>query len=131
MERRGVASPTGDYNRHVEQYNAMLKEQAALEAATKTEVERISSPPRTREDAMERVREDAVLIQQGTKAHVWTPGTPSPDGLTWWQRAALHIAVKARSLAQVVSEKAKSLWQRREADRSRERERYKDRGIDR
>lgn len=122
MQRRGEQTERGDINREAEQANALKDERAALDTAIAREEKRLSAPPKTREDAMERVREDAALCAEGMQRHVQTPETPSPDGLTWWQRITLHVARTARSFIAALAEKARGYWQ------DRLRDEYPDRG---
>ncbi len=64
MERRGEQTERGEINREAETVNAMLEERAALDAeierVRREEQERSSRPPTTREEAIERLREDAA-----------------------------------------------------------------------
>lgn len=46
MERRGEATERGDFNRHVEDYNAMLAERAAMSQAIEDGMQELASPPR-------------------------------------------------------------------------------------
>lgn len=65
MERRGKQTERGDINREAETVNAMLEERAALDAQiekVRREIEeRLSRPPTTREEAIDRLREDAAM----------------------------------------------------------------------
>jgi hypothetical protein len=110
MERRGEPTDRGDMNREAQAHNALMEEQAALNHAIAEEEQRQASPPKTREDALERVREDAVTARDGMERHHYRPGTQTPDGLVWWQRIALHVARKARSLLESLADKARGYW---------------------
>jgi hypothetical protein len=65
MERRGERTERGDINREAETVNAMREERAALDAQiekVRQQIEeRLSQPPATREEALERLREDEPL----------------------------------------------------------------------
>jgi hypothetical protein len=106
MERRGVPSQAGDYNRHVEEYNALLKERAALEAATKKETVRISSPPTTPEDAKERLQDDKPLYAAGVQAAARLENDLPADRMTWGGRMVLFVARKAKSIFDRIADKA-------------------------
>jgi hypothetical protein len=133
IERRGEPSDRGDINRDAQQANALIEERQALDTAVEKERERISSPPITREDAQERMREaaapfDDAIRRRGAVART-VPDIES-DGLSWWMRAAMRITEKARSLALAALEKARDYWQGRERDKHHERGRD-DGGLDR
>jgi hypothetical protein len=57
MERRGEPTERGDFNRHVEDYNVMLAERAAVAAAITQGQEDLTSLPRDVADARERLRD--------------------------------------------------------------------------
>jgi hypothetical protein len=132
MERRGEASERGEINRQAGRSNALIAERDALGAAIADEHERISSPPKEREDARERVRDEVAPLkeairQRGTVADIQS----SADGLKWWQRVAVRIAERARDFVLSLGEKARELWQwRAEQDKRQERGR-EDGGIER
>ena len=135
--RDGTARRAERARRHqppgrAERTDACLPSVQALDVAIETERERITSPPRDREDAQERVRDDAAFCTEGMRKHTRKPEVPSPDGLTWWQRAALHIARKARNFLLAISGKAVEPWREkiREARQDRERSPHEG-GIDR
>ena len=109
MERRGIASATGDYNRHVEQYNAMLNERAGLEAATKTEAERVSSPPASPEDARERLQEDKPVYHAGIRAAAKLEKDFPADRTGWAERMLHYVARTAKSVFDRIAEKALEL----------------------
>jgi hypothetical protein len=94
MERRGEQSERGDINRDAERSNGLAAERQQLDVAIENERERISSPPRDREDAQERMREDVAPLAHAIDTRGAVPDIQS-DGLSWWQRAALHLAQKA------------------------------------
>jgi hypothetical protein len=99
QERRGERTRAGDYNRHVEDYNQMLAERAEAEKALIGEAERKASPPLTREDAQERMRDDSEPLTQAIAARGAAPDIQNADGLQWWHRAAISAAKKVRELA--------------------------------
>jgi hypothetical protein len=116
MERRGELSSRGDLNREAEgtnrdqlQNHELVAERDALDTA----IERITSPPRERDDAQERVRDDVESLKQAIKKRGAVADIQSNDGMRWWQRAALRIAQKARNLAIGISNKAREYWQQR------------------
>jgi hypothetical protein len=111
QERRGEATRAGDYNRHVEQYNEMLAERAALNTAIDQERERIASPAQDRQDAQERARAAAEPFTESIAARGAVPNMEA-DGLSWWQRAASRIA-QARDLAVGFAMKAVDFWRQR------------------
>jgi hypothetical protein len=134
MERRGEPSERGELNRQAGQANQLIQERQALDTAIGTEQERIFSPPATREDAQERMREaeapfDEAIRKRGAVART-VPDIES-DGLAWWMRAAMRITQKARNLVLAIAEKARDYWQDREQDRNIERERDDDGGLER
>jgi hypothetical protein len=122
MERRGVASATGDYNRHVEQYNAMLKERAELETATKTEAERVSSPPANAEDAKERLQEDRQEFVQASKAAVKLEKELPTDRPSWAERSLQYVARTAKTMFDSIAEKALKFapWRKPEPEQDAE-----------
>ncbi|WP_263377235.1 MobQ family relaxase [Granulicella aggregans] len=111
QERRGEATRAGDYNRHVEQYNALLAERRELETAISQERERITSPAQDQPTAQERVRAAAAPFIGAIEAHGAVPEIHA-DGFTWWQRAAGRIA-QARDAALGLAVKAAEYWRRR------------------
>jgi hypothetical protein len=117
MERRGEPSERGDMNREADRSNALAGERQALDAAIETERERISTPPREREDAQERMRDDVAPFLEAIRTRGSVADIQTADGLTWWQRAAVQIIEKARSLAVTLLQKARDYWQGRETDR--------------
>jgi len=138
MERRGEPSERGDINRQAEQANhdavqnaELIAERDTLDKAIETERERITSPPRDREDAQERVRDDVGPLKEAITMRGAVADIQSSDGLRWWQRAAMRIADKARSLAIALAEKARYYWQSREPEKNPERGRDDDGGLDR
>lgn len=164
MERRGAQTERGNINRDAEQVNTLIDDRAALDTAIVQEEERASSPPKTVDDERERIRNISPQVeaaaepesiasppatreqeQQRIRQNVapinraiqetgaW-PDSYS-DGMTWWQRAALHVASKARNLMQAFTEKARGYWQDfiradRQPPPPRDRE-PDDRGMDR
>jgi hypothetical protein len=87
------------------------------------------------------MREAAAPFAEAIATHGAVPDIQS-DGMRWWERIALNISVRARSLALAFASKAKELWQdrfsrNRDQDRERgpdygrEREPDDDRGFDR
>jgi hypothetical protein len=133
MERRGEPSDRGDLNRHAEgtnreraQNQELIAERDALDKA----IERITSPPRERDDAQERVREDVESLKEAIKKRGAVADIQSSDGMRWWQRAALRIAQKARNLAIAISDKAREFW-RQQARPIRPDHSPDDRGFDR
>jgi len=130
MERRGEPSERGQLNRQAERSNELIAERQALDEAIHHEQERISAPPREREDAQERVRDDVEPFLQAIKKRGVVADIQSTDGLRWWQRAAARIAEKARNLALALAEKARSYWQRQSRETKHDRN-PDDRGLDR
>ena len=131
MERRGEPTERGDINRQAERSNELSAERQALDEAIENERERVTSPPRDREDAQERLREKAEPYIQAIETRGVVADIQSTDGLRWWQRVALRIAEKARNLAIALAEKARYYWQSREPDKNPERGRYDDGGWER
>lgn len=122
MERRGEASERGEINRTAQEVNALISESKALDTAIVREQARISSPPKEREDARERMREEVAPLKEaiqerGTVADIQT----SADGLKWWQRVAVRIAERAWDFVAAFTDKARELWLWREQDKSQER----------
>lgn len=110
MERRGEQTERGDINREAQAVNTLMEERSALDAEIAHERQQLSNPPTTREEERERIR---AGVEPFTEAIRTNGELPERDGLTWWQRAALQISVKARSFAQAIASKAKGLWQDR------------------
>jgi hypothetical protein len=110
IERRGEQSKRGDMNREAQAVNTLIEERNAVETEIALEREQLSNPPMTREEERERIRAGVEPFTESIKTH---GELPEKDGLTWWQRAALQISMKARSFAQVIASKAKGLWQDR------------------
>ncbi len=143
MERRGEKTERGDINREAEHVNIMIDERAQLDTEIAKEEERLSNPPATPEEARERIDAAAQPLTTAIRKQGHIPDIQD-DGLTWWQRVALNISVKARSFALAIASKAKGLWQdrfsrdrddrqdrERGPDSGREREPDSDRGLDR
>jgi hypothetical protein len=133
MERRGELSDRGDLNRDAEgtsrerpQNHELIAERNALDAA----IERITSPPRDREDAQERMRDDVASMKQAIKKRGAVADIQSSDGMRWWQRAALRVAQKTRDLAVAIASKARDFWQE-QTRQVRHEQSQDDRGIDR
>jgi len=118
MERRGELSDRGDINRQAGLNNELSAERQALDTAIDSERERIASPPRDREDAQQRVSDDIAPFREAIQARGAVADLQSADGLTWWQRAAVRIIEKARTLAATFLQKARDYWQGREADKT-------------
>jgi hypothetical protein len=114
QERRGETTRAGDYNRHVEQYNALLAERREVEAAISQERDRMASPAQDQAAAQERVRAAAAPFAEAIETRGSVPDIQA-DGLTWWQRAAGHIA-QARDLALGLAMKAVEYWRQRAPD---------------
>src|ERR1035438_4312228 len=131
IERRGEPSDRGDINRQAGRSNELAAERQALDAAIANERERISTPPREREDAQERVRDDVAPFLEAIRTRGSVADIQSRDGLPWWQRAAVQIIEKARSLAVTLLQKARDYWQGREPDNNPERGRDDDGGRER
>jgi hypothetical protein len=131
IERRGEPSERGDINREAERSNELLAERQALDEAIHSEHERISDPPRDKEDAQDRVRDDVEPFMKAIKTRGAVADIQSADGLKWWQRAALRIVEKTRNLALAFAEKARSYWQSWKPDKSPERGRDDDGGRER
>jgi hypothetical protein len=136
MERRGEPSERGDINREAEQRNReaahnseLIAERDALDKAIENEKERITSPPRDREDAQERARGAAEPFMEAITTRGRVPDVQS-DGLRWWQRAAMRIAEKARSFALALSIKARAYWQQQTRQTPQDRNRD-DGGLER
>jgi hypothetical protein len=125
MERRGEASSRGDVNREATQNNHTagddIAQRDALDRAILREQERMSAPPRSREDAQERVKDDIVPFVQAIKERGMVADIQSADGLSWWQRAASRIAQKARSLAVGLFAKTIKPWRQKTRDVTHER----------
>lgn len=112
MERRGERSATGDYNRHVAQYNAMVSERAQGKTEIAKEQKRLAEPPTSPEDARERGGHMAAALSKAAKVVEADKGQPR-DGLAWWQRTGLAVWIeKAREVARAIAGKAKGLVQR-------------------
>jgi hypothetical protein len=131
MERRGEPSDRGEINRDAERSNELVAERQALDEAIHNERERLDAPPRDREDARERVRDDVGPFVDAIKMRGVVADIQSTDGMNWWQRAAMRIADKARNLARVLAKKVRSYWQSWEPDKSPERGRDNEGGRDR
>lgn len=129
MERRGESSERGELNREAEHKNALLEERRALDTAIANEHERIASPPRERDDAQERVRDDIQSFKQAMNSRGAVADIQSTDGLNWWQRAASRIARRARDLALALVAKARYYLQARES--GQEHSRNDDGALDR
>jgi hypothetical protein len=113
MERRGEPTERGEFNRHVEDYNAMLAERAAVDAAIRDGVEELASPPRDATAAQERMLESSHDILETIAQRGEAPDQAQGDGLTWWQRGAVQVYDKARELALAVAERIRDYWQGR------------------
>ena len=109
MERKGIASATGDYNRHVEQYNALMEARAGLKAATEKEIERVSSPPATPEDARERLQDDRRVYGAGFRAAQRMEKALPADRMKWGQRMLLYVARSAKNLFDRFADRALAL----------------------
>ena len=131
MERRGERSDRGDINRQAERSNELLAERQELDEAIHSEHERISDPPRDRNDAQDRVRDDVEPFMKAIRTRGAVADIQSADGLRWWQRAALRIVEKTRNLALAFAEKARSYWQSWKPDTNPERGRDDDAGRER
>jgi hypothetical protein len=129
QERRGEPTRAGDYNRHVEQYNELLKQRRELGVAIDQERERVASPAQDREDAQERARAAAEPFTEAVATHGAVPNMEA-DGLKWWERAAGRVAQKARDLAVGLAMKALELWQQKTQEPPRDLRRD-DGGFDR
>lgn len=129
MERRGEPSDRGDINREAERSNELVAEHHALDAAIENERERIASPPKTREDEQERIRESLAPLGEAIRETGALPDIQS-DGLTWWQRTVLRIASRAHNFMLALTQKAKDYWQEqiRDERRNHARERSPDDG---
>jgi len=125
MERRGELTDRGEINRGAEETNALVRDRRQLDVAIAAEHERISSPPRSLEDAQERVRAAAMPLTNAIATRGAAPDLQA-DGFRWWQRAAARLTQKARSVARSVAAKSYAYWQQRTQEAKRE-----DRGIDR
>jgi hypothetical protein len=128
----GESSERGDMNREAAQTNELLETRDTLSEAIAQEQERVSTPPRTAEDARERVRDDVAPLVQAIKERGAVADIQSTDGISWWQRAAKRIAEKTKSIAMAIAEKARYFWQSRapELDKTPERGRDLDGGLD-
>jgi hypothetical protein len=122
MERRGEPSERGEINRQAERGNTALDERDELDTAIADERERVTSPPRERDDAQQRVREDVEPLAEAIKTRGAVADIQSSDGLSWWQRVATRIAQKARDLAIALAEKARYYWPTREPGENRSRD---------
>jgi hypothetical protein len=110
IERRGEPSERGELNRDAQAVNTLLEERSTLETAIAQERQQLSNPPTTCEEERERIRAGVQPFTDAIRTH---GELPEKDGLTWWQRAALHISMKARSFAQAIASKAKGFWHER------------------
>ena len=117
MERRGEGSERGDINREAAEVNQAVEQNQTLSAeldrlnkAIAQEQEQPANPPTTREEERERIR---AGVEPFTEAIRTQGELPERDGLAWWQRAALHISMKARSFTQAIASKGRELWQDR------------------
>ncbi|HEY1759401.1 MAG TPA: MobQ family relaxase [Bryobacteraceae bacterium] len=82
--------------------------------------EKPPSPAETPQEARERVEQHAQAFADSIRTDgAIAPTTPSlqTDGLTWWQRAGMRLAIKARDMAQAFW-KVKNIFTRR-IDRDR------------
>jgi ATP-dependent exoDNAse (exonuclease V) alpha subunit len=152
MERRGEGSERGELNRETERRNREKEDQrrelAALDAAIEQEAERITSPARDPQDALERLQDDKRVHFEG----IWAAERMEearPDRMRWHERVLLFVARSARSMLDTIAEKARTLGRsrsksqerrrrqeptphdRRESSRDKQRQRPHDRGIDR
>ena len=123
IERDGRESHRGKENREIERSNAeqqsLKAELAALDKAIEAERERISSPARTPEDAIERLEEDKRFYGEcGREANRKEKELP-PDRMSRRERMLLFIARTTRSLFYGIAEKFRALT--RERDKSQER----------
>lgn len=118
MERRGEPSDRGEINREAERSNELAAERQTLDEAIHNERERLDTPPRDREDARERVRDDVEPFMEAIKMRGVVADIQSTDGMNWWQRAVMRIADKARSFAQALAEKVRSYWPSWEPDKN-------------
>lgn len=108
MERRGVQTPTGDHNRHVEQYNALRKELAALETGIAQEETQLSAPPATPEEARARLSADRELFaEEAIDAERLEKEMPA-DRTGWAERTLLYVARQAKNWFDLLAEKALS-----------------------
>lgn len=130
MERRGEQTERGGINREADQVNTLMDERGALDTAIENERERISSPPTNAEDARERQREAAQPFREAIETTGAVPDIQA-DGLSWWQRLGMRLTEKARAFAMALAEKARSFWQPREQEQSRQLESDNDKGMDR
>jgi hypothetical protein len=82
--------------------------------------EKPPSPAETPQESRQRVEQQAQAFADSiTTSGAIAPALPSPesDGLTWWQRAGMRLAIKARDMAQAFW-KVKNIFTRR-LDRDR------------
>lgn len=128
MERRGENSERGDMNREAHAVNTLMEERNGVETAIAREREQLSNPPTTREEERERIRTGVEPFTDAIRTH---GELPENDGLSWWQRAALHVSMKARSLAQAIASKARELWRDRFGKDRDERQDRDERGPER
>lgn len=133
MERRGEPSSRGDINREAAQTNELMETRDTLTEAIAQEQERVSTPPRTAEDARERMRDDVAPLVQAIQQRGAVADIQSTDGMNWWQRAAKRITEKTKSIAMALAEKARYIWQARapEPDKTPERGRDLEGGLER
>ncbi len=117
MERRGEATERGDFNRHVQDYNAMLAERAATDAAIRGGIEELASPPLDATAAQERMNASSHEILETITERGEAPDLAQGDGLTWWQRGAIRVYDRARDAALALAERIRDYWQ----DRAKER----------
>ncbi len=110
MERRGEQSERGDVNREAQAVNTLMEERSAIETEIAQEREQLSNPPMTREEERERIRAGVQPFTEAIRTH---GELPERDGLSWWQRAALQLSMKAHSFAPAIASKARGLWQGR------------------
>ena len=123
IERRGETSDRGDINRQAEQTNreqqAAIAARDALTRAIEERREELSAPPRTPEDARERMASDMQTYKKTVRQHGAVRNTPFTRA--WWNRAALRVAERSRNLAASLASKFKGLWRGRMRDNRDER----------
>ena len=108
QERRGEPTRAGDYNRHVEDYNRILAERAAVEKEIAAEQEQ----PQDQASAAGRVASDVKSFAKAVRGRGAVADVQRRDRLPWWQRTSLSLwAERTRKVARELAQKTGRLWQ--------------------
>lgn len=128
MERRGENSDRGDINREAQAVNTLIEERNALDAEIAQEQEKLSNPPTSREDVLERMQDDLEPMIEAIETRGAIGDRPTYDGMKWWQRSLLRIRDRVTDFARALTRKISDYWQEGRCDDRDEQARDRDDG---